>query len=189
MAIRIFIDQGHNPEGVNAGAEGNGLYEQDVTYEVGRQLGQLLTATGNYEVLLSRNSPDEILGTSNASSLAARTNAANEWGADWFISIHANASTNQTATGSESYVYSLESPAYPLAKEIVAGISAQTGFPERGVFARPSLYVLRKSAMPATLIELGFITTPAEAYLMETDPSAFAKGMFNGIQKFFGFSE
>ena len=43
--------------------------------------------------------------------------------------------------------------------------------------------------MPATLIELGFITTPAEAYLMETDPSAFAKGMFNGIQKFFGFSE
>ena len=170
MAIRIFIDQGHNPGGVNAGAEGNGLYEQDVTYEVGRQLGQLLTATGNYEVLLSRNSPDEILGTSNASSLAARTNAANEWGADWFISIHANASTNQTATGSEGYVYSLESP-------------------ERGVFARPSLYVLRKSAMPATLIELGFITTPAEAYLMETDPSAFAKGMFNGIQKFFGFSE
>lgn len=189
MAIRIFIDQGHNPGGVNAGAEGNGLYEQDVTYEVGRQLGQLLTATGNYEVLLSRNSPDEILGTSNASSLAARTNAANEWGADWFISIHANASTNQTATGSEGYVYSLESPAYPLAKEIVAGISAQTGFPERGVFARSSLYVLRKSAMPATLIELGFITTPAEAYLMETDPSAFAKGMFNGIQKFFGFSE
>ena len=107
MAIRIFIDQGHNPGGVNAGAEGNGLYEQDVTYEVGRQLGQLLTATGNYEVLLSRNSPDEILGTSNASSLAARTNAANEWGADWFISIHANASTNQTATGSEGYVHDL----------------------------------------------------------------------------------
>ena len=96
MAIRIFIDQGHNPEGVNAGAEGNGLYEQDVTYEVGRQLGQLLTATGNCEVLLSRNSPDEILGTSNASSLAARTNAANEWGADWFISIHANASVSYT---------------------------------------------------------------------------------------------
>ena len=41
MAIRIFIDQGHNPGGVNAGAEGNGLYEQDVTYEVGRQLGQI----------------------------------------------------------------------------------------------------------------------------------------------------
>ena len=35
MAIRIFIDQGHNPSGVNAGAEGNGLREQDVTYNVG----------------------------------------------------------------------------------------------------------------------------------------------------------
>lgn len=35
MAIKIFIDQGHNPQNPNAGAEGNGLYEQDITYEVG----------------------------------------------------------------------------------------------------------------------------------------------------------
>ena len=76
MAIKIFIDQGHNPRNPNAGAEGNGLKEQDVTYEVGRQLAALLRSTGNYEVLLSRNSPEEILGTSNASSLASRTKAA-----------------------------------------------------------------------------------------------------------------
>lgn len=188
MAIKIFIDQGHNPQGVNAGAEGNGLYEQDVTYEVGRQLKNLLEATGNYEVRLSRNSPDEILGTSNATSLAARTAAANSWGADWFLSIHANASSNTAATGSEGYVYSLESAAYPLAEDIIEGISAQTGFPARGVFARPTLYVLRKTAMPAALIEIGFITTPQEAYLMETDPGAFARGMFNGINHFFGFT-
>ena len=42
MAIRIFIDQGHNPSGVNAGAEGNGLREQDVTYNVGIYLANLL---------------------------------------------------------------------------------------------------------------------------------------------------
>ena len=186
--IKIFIDQGHNPRGVNAGAEGNGLFEQDVTYTVGVLLRDLLVATGNYDVRLSRNDPGEILGTTNATSLAARTRAANEWGADWFVSIHANASVNDTATGSEGYVYSLSSAALPLAQQITRGIAEQTGFPARGVFARPSLYVLRKTAMPATLIEIGFITTPAEAYLMESDPGAFARGMFNGIQRFFGFA-
>ena len=34
MAIKIYIDQGHNPEGINAGAEGFGIREQDVTYQV-----------------------------------------------------------------------------------------------------------------------------------------------------------
>ena len=38
MPIRIFIDQGHNPQGVNAGAEGFGLREQDVNYAVGMEL-------------------------------------------------------------------------------------------------------------------------------------------------------
>ena len=40
MAIRIFIDQGHNPSGPNTGAEGNGLIEQDITYTVGLYLAE-----------------------------------------------------------------------------------------------------------------------------------------------------
>lgn len=187
MAIKIFIDQGHNPQNPNAGAEANGLREQDVTYEVGRQLAALLRQSGNYEVRLSRNTPNETLGSTNASSLAARAQAANDWGADYFISIHANASNITSATGSEGYVYSLDSAATPLAEQIVAGISEQTGFPDRGVFARPTLYVLRRTAMPATLIEIGFITNPAEAYLMKSDPSSYARGMYRGINRFFGF--
>ena len=42
MAIKIFIDQGHNPEGINAGAEGFGYREQDINYAVGTRLAQLL---------------------------------------------------------------------------------------------------------------------------------------------------
>ena len=188
MAIKLYIDQGHNPRNPNAGAEGNGLREQDITFEVGRQLAALLENSGNFEVRLSRPTPDTVLGTSNPSSLAARTKDANEWGADYFISIHTNASSITSATGSEGYVYSLNSPAEPLSELIVEGISQMTGFPQRGVFARPTLYVLRRTAMPATLIEIGFITNPAEAYLMRTDPSAYAKGMALGINRFFGFA-
>ena len=61
--IKVFIDQGHNPTNPNAGAEGNGLREQDIVYEVGRRLAILLNANPNYEARLSRNSPTEILGS------------------------------------------------------------------------------------------------------------------------------
>jgi len=88
LAIRIFVDQGHNPSGFNAGAEGNGLREQDITYAVGAYLADLLAADPRFEVRTSRNSPTEVLGTSNATSLRERVNMANSWPADYFISIH-----------------------------------------------------------------------------------------------------
>jgi hypothetical protein len=47
--MKIFIDQGHNPEGVNAGAEGNGLREQDINYQVGIYLAELLNENGQFE--------------------------------------------------------------------------------------------------------------------------------------------
>ncbi len=185
MAIKIFVDQGHNPRNPNAGAEGNGYREQDITYEVGVQLAALLAADPNFEVRLSRNSPDEVLGTTVAESLAARVNAANAWGADAFISIHANASDIVSAQGSEAYVYSRNSRAFELAEDIVEELSNTTGYPDRGVFVRPSLYVLRKTAMPATLVELGFITNPAEAESMANAPRLYALGIYNGIKEFY----
>ena len=93
MATKIYIDQGHNPESPNAGAEGNGYREQDRTYRVGIELAQLLRSNGNFDVRLSRPTPSTQLGSSNSSSLRARVNDANSWGADYFISIHTNAST------------------------------------------------------------------------------------------------
>ena len=72
MAIKIYIDQGHNPSSPNTGAEGNGYAEQDITYAVGQSLATLLRNNGNFEVRLSRPTPETQLGTSNASSLKAR---------------------------------------------------------------------------------------------------------------------
>ena len=187
MAIKIFIDQGHNPQNPNAGAEGNGYREQDLVYQIGAELAALLNADPNFEAKLSRNSPDEILGTSIATSLAARVNAANDWGADYFISIHANASEIASASGTEGYVYSLSGEGYPFAQDIVNGISEATGLENRGVFARPTLYVLRKTKMPAALIETGFITNAYDANLLKNSPGLFARGMYNGILRYFGF--
>ena len=186
--IKIFIDQGHNPQNPNSGAEGNGYREQDLVYEIGVRTAELLRQNGNFDVRLSRPTPDTQLGTSNASSLRERVDAANAWGADWFISLHANASEIESATGTEGFVYNVNSAAYPLALDIVRSVSEATGEPDRGVTARPTLYVLRRTAMPATLIELGFITNYNEAQMMAQSPGLYARGVYNGILDFFGFS-
>ncbi len=180
MAIKIYIDQGHNPQSPNAGAEGNGYREQDIVYEIGLRLRDLLLANGNFEVRLSRPTPTTQLGTSNASSLRVRTQEANSWGADYFISLHTNAGV-PSASGTEAFVYSVPSNAQRLADDIVDGITERTGLRDRGVFARPSLYVLRRTAMPAVLVELGFITNSNDANLMANDPQAFAQGIYSGI--------
>ncbi len=181
MAVKIYIDQGHNPQSPNTGAVGNGLREQDITYRVGQELATLLRANGNFDVRLSRPTEETQIGTSNASSLAMRAAAANAWGADYFISIHTNASDNPQANGSEQLVYRTAGPAYELAQSIAAELAATTGLRDRGVLARPGLYVLRRTNMPAVLSEIGFITNPSEAALMQSRPDLFARGIYQGI--------
>ena len=141
---------------------------------------------GGFAVRLSRPTPTTQLGTSNASSLAARVDDANDWGADWFLSLHANASDNSAASGCEAFVFSPASRALPLAEEILAGLARETGLRDRGVSARPGLYVLRRTRMPAALVELGFITNPSDAALMNEEPERFARGIAAGVFRFFG---
>ena len=186
MATKIYIDQGHNPENPNAGAEGNGLREQTITYNVGQELASLLRANPDFEVRLSRPTPTTSLGTSNATSLQARVNDANSWGADYFISIHTNASDNANATGVEAFAYTRPSRAFSLGEDIVDQLAATTGLRDRGMKTRPGLYVLRRTDMPAVLVEIGFISNPMDAALMNSNPELFARGIYNGIVEYVG---
>ena len=183
---KIFIDQGHNPVNPNAGAEANGLREQDITFEIGRILADLLNENPAFEARTSRRTITEQLGTSNSSSLSARVRAANEWGADAFLSLHTNASVNASATGVEAYAFRIGSDGFRLGEDTARELALITGLPYRGTFARPSLYVLRRTAMPAALIEMGFLTNPGDAALMQGDPELFALGIYNGILEYFG---
>lgn len=184
MAIQIFIDQGHNPVNPNAGAEAAGIREQDINYEVGVRLAALLNADPDFEARLSRPAPETQLGTSVATSLRARVEAANAWPADYFISLHCNANTNPDISGAEGYVFALGTRAAEMAEDIIEGISDMTGLRDRGVFPRPTLYVLRETAMPAALIELGYLTNPGDRALLVNDPQSFARGIYNGLREF-----
>ena len=187
MPIKIYIDQGHNPRGFNTGAEGNGYYEQDLTYEIGRRLYNMLSSNPEFTPRLSRPTPDTVLGTTNSTSLSTRVNQAHSWPADIFISLHNNAAENPRATGNEALVYGPgQRVANDLAADILEQLTLTTGLRNRGIIYRPGLYVLKETEMPAVLVEMGFITNPTDADLLANSPYLFATGIYRGILKYYG---
>lgn len=189
MAIRVFVDQGHNPSGINAGAEGFGYREQDITYIVGIYLANILSNDPRFEVRVSRPTPETVLGTSNATSLRERVFMANSWPADYFISIHVNANPNPDVNGSEVYVYDLDSTAADLAEEILTEIVRRTGTKYNGVRENPALYVLRRTQMPSVLVELGYITNYDDLQILINDQYQFAYGIYVGLLNYLGLPQ
>ena len=165
MPIRVFVDQGHNPYGFNAGAEGFGLREQDITYLVGTYLANILNADPRFEAITSRQTPDQILGYDTNSSLRARTDAAN------------------------AYVYRADSPSYYLGEAVVAEIVRRLNTKNNGVYVRPSLYVLRRTNMPSVLVELAYISNEEDAYLLANEPYQFAYAIYVGLLNYLGLSQ
>lgn len=188
MAIKIFIDQGHNPAGnVNAGAEANGVNEGEVNYNVGIYLAQMLNADDRFEARTSRTYPEQVLGTSNATSLAERVRLANEWPANYFISIHCNFNYNPAINGTEIYVYELYSQSYFFGQHILNNIVNYVGTNDNGMRVNNSLYVLRRTNMPAILVELGYLSNLGDVAKLRDNQYDFAYGIYQGLLEYFGF--
>jgi len=189
LAIKIFIDQGHNPVGYpNAGAVGNGLNESDINFQVGLYLANLLNNDNRFETRLSRPTPETVLGTSNATSLQERVRMANSWPADYFISIHCNINPNPAINGTEIYLYQYGTQANWLAQHVMDGITQTVGTRNNGIRLNPTLYVLRRTQMPAILVELGYLSNQSDAQKLRDNPWGFAYGIYLGILRYFGFT-
>jgi N-acetylmuramoyl-L-alanine amidase len=189
LPIKIFIDQGHNPTGFpNAGATANGLFESDINYNVGRYLADLLNDDPRFEARLSRPTPTTVLGTSNATSLAERVRMANEWPADYFISIHCNSNPNPAINGTEVYIYQYNTQAQWFAQQIMTGITGTVGTKNNGIRANPSLFVLRRTNMTSVLVELGYLTNTSDAEKLRDNQHGFAYGIYIGVMRYFGFA-
>lgn len=189
MAIKIFIDQGHNPTGFhNAGATGNGLLEQDITYQVGIYLADMLNGDSRFEARVSRPTPTTVLGTNNASSLAERVRLANQWPADYFISIHCNANNNPAINGTEIYIFQYGTQANWLAQYVMDGIVETVGTKNNGIRQNQTFYVLRRTNMPSLLVELAYLSNANDAQKLRDNQYGFAYGIYIGILRYFGFS-
>jgi len=179
--MKLYLDPGHG--GKDPGAQGNGLDEKDITLDIALKLRSILLHDyENVEVKMSRTIDTFI-------SLDQRTNEANAWGADFFLSIHIN-SGSKTAQGYEDYIYTNLSNSSSSAKYqdiIHAEVIKMNQLKDRGQ-KKANFHVLRESKMPAILTENGFIDNAHDAALMKqsTWQQNVAIGHANGIAKAFG---
>lgn len=156
--MKIFIDPGHGGSDPGAVNTNLNLKESDVNLDTALRLERILKARG-FETKLSRTTDVFV-------PLTERAAMANNWGADYFISVHSNASVDPNAKGTEVLYYKDSSRAVPLAAAIQEQLILQNGLDDRGIFPRPNLAVLRLTNMPAVLVELGFVSHPTEAKLL-----------------------
>lgn len=157
MPYSIMLDAGHG--GKDPGAVYNGRQEKDDTLALTLAVGEILQGRG-IDVLYTRT-------TDVYESPYQKAMEANEAGADFFVSIHRNSyPTDNTASGVETLVYDRSGLKLQMAENIDEQLEA-IGFVNLGVKERPGLVVLRRTRMPAVLVEAGFINSNTDNQLFD----------------------
>jgi N-acetylmuramoyl-L-alanine amidase len=149
--ITVVIDAGHGGHD-RGGIPGQRIAEKDMTLDVALRLRNVLSASG-YRVVLTRSTDVFV-------PLAGRVAIANSYRNGIFVCIHFNATGRRGASGIETYFYGRDS--LPLASAIHYYVAGGAPSDNRGV-RRRGYYVLRKTNIPAVLVECGFLTNPTEA--------------------------
>ena len=152
----IVIDAGHGGFD-RGGIPGQRVAEKIMTLDVAQRLKPLLEKAG-YTVVMTRNTDVFV-------PLGTRVAIANSHPNAVFICIHFNSATRSGANGIETYFYSAESA--PLAASIHSAVVGGAPSENRGV-RRRGYFVLRRTAIPAVLVECGFLTNPNEAQYAQT---------------------
>ena len=187
---RITIDAGHG--GNDAGAIGpTGVTEKSVTLRVAKEVERLLIAEGA-TVFMTRTTDTEVspkgANATDIEELQARCDVANNNNSDVFVSIHMDSYSGKEAHGTTGYYYSLGSQrSRELADKIRSDVIDQIGTQSRGTQSC-NFYVVKHTDMPATLIEVAFISNPTEEKLMDSEDGIHkaAQGIVDGIADFFG---
>ena len=171
MPYSIMLDAGHG--GVEPGAVYNGTKEKDDTLRLVMSIGEILQNNG---IDVSYTRTTDIYETPFEKAMEA-----NRAGVDFFISIHRNSfPTDNQVSGVESLVYDLSGLKYEMAQEINEQLEA-VGFVNLGVNARPNLIVLKRTQMPAVLVEVGFINSDTDNLLFDNNFEAIAQAIASGI--------
>lgn len=182
----IVLDPGHG--GSDPGAIGpNGVREKDVTLKVSRKVADLLRQSGA-KVVMTRQGDRDVYGLNAAdrNELQARVDIGRQHRADLFLSIHANSFTKPTAHGTATYYYAKTPRDGILAEALQKGMVEAGGLYDRGTL-EANFYVVKRSAMPAALLEMAFISNPEEERLLDSEAfeQKLARGICAGIDAYF----
>jgi N-acetylmuramoyl-L-alanine amidase len=168
---RIALDAGHG--GSDPGAVYKDRREKDDTLDLTLAVGDILKKNG-IDVYYTRT-------TDEYETPFKKATDANNSGADLFVSIHRNSSENPNQySGVETLVYSNTG----LKAEVARNINNQledAGFKNLGVDERKNLVVLKRTKMPAVLVEAGFINNDKDNYLFDEEFDSIAQAIADGI--------
>ncbi|PWK05706.1 N-acetylmuramoyl-L-alanine amidase family protein [Tumebacillus permanentifrigoris] len=187
----IALDAGHG--GVDPGAVGpDGALEKGVTLAVATKLQDLLTQAGAHVVMIRDDDRDlaqeQLKGYSRRKSqdLKERARIVREGDAGLLISLHCNAVTDPTVTGTQTLYNGEYEESKWLATEIQTAFQETLGL-SREVTRRDDIYVLKRAMKPGALVELGFISNPKEAALLQDSghQDLLALSVYKGIVSYY----
>jgi N-acetylmuramoyl-L-alanine amidase len=170
----VALDAGHG--GRDMGATGpSGVLEKDVVLDIALRARELLVRAGT-RVIMTRETDEYV-------ELADRPRLARTQGATVYVSIHANASVRQAASGSETYYLTPQSLA--LAQMVQEELARISGLPNRGV-KTANFLVLRESDVPAVLVEVAYVSNPEDENRLRTVAfrQRLAEAVVRGVQRF-----
>ena len=171
MPYKVVIDAGHG--GADWGATYENRKEKDDVLNLAFAVGEILSNNG-IDVVYTRTS--DVYDTPYEKAVIA-----NNSGADFFISLHRNANpTPNSSSGIETLVYNDAGIKAEMARNINRELE-QLGFNNRGVIERPNLVVLKRTKMPALLVEAGFINNDADNEKFDAEFNLIANAIATGV--------
>lgn len=171
MSYSIMLDAGHG--GSDPGAVYEGRKEAEDALRLTLAIGEILQNHG-FDVEYTRT-------TDVYESPFQKAMEANETGVDYFVSIHRNSyPADNVVSGVESLIYDLSGKKYEMAQNINQQLES-VGFVNLGVKARPNLVVLKRTKMPAVLVEVGFINSRIDNQLFDDNFYDIAGAIADGI--------
>ena len=182
----ITLDAGHG--GSDPGAIGSdGTKEKNITLAITKAVKELLEKKGA-KVYMTRTTDVDVYGpnASDADELQARVNVGEKYNSDLFVSLHINSSVNKNVGGFSTYYYPKTNNDLRIAKSIQDQLTANFGVDDLGV-RQANFYVIKRISMPATLVEMCFISNEKELVLMKGKwfQNKTARLIAAGIEKYF----
>ena len=172
MAYSIMLDAGHGGA-KDPGAVYEGRQEKDDNLKLVLAIGEILSDRG-LDVEYTRTT--DVYETPYEKAMKA-----NNAGVDLFVSIHRNSfPVDNEVEGVESLVYDLSGLKYEMAQNINEQLEG-VGFVNLGVKARPNLVVLKRTKMPAVLVEVGFVNSDTDNQLFDDNFQDIAQAIADGI--------
>lgn len=187
---KIVIDAGHG--GIDPGTRsGSGLLEKEINLDIALKLKRHLSMVGVYCVMIRETDRDfsdsnEDFSTKKKRDLSYRTRAANQSGADLYLSIHANSFPQSIYKGAQTFYEKSDPQSKCLAEAIQYHLVKKLG-PNRRRAKAGNYRVLNDTEMPGVMIEVGFLSNPEEAELLKDEDyrERIAKAIFRGVVDYF----